>query len=182
MAKSGSSADTVYFEKTVMEAEKDLKTLKGEIEKVGQLLKQEKLTDKKIKPVIKRALKVMEKHKGVAALLSTPGFNGLPDKLQMDVLRIEGLINDLLGLTRELPRMEKLLKKSPEDDYVILIKASKPYAIRIKQAPRHVGQLVKAIKQGADLGGVPGLSVSFLPALILLWLIAETIIRGSKSK
>ena len=180
MPKSQKSADAVFFEKQVTEAEKDLKSLKSEVEKVGQLLKQEKLTEKKIKPVIKQALDVMTKHKGVAALLSTPGFNDLPEQLQVAVIRVEGLINELLGLTQELPRMKKLLKKSPEDDYTILIKASKPYAIRIKQAPRHVGQLVKAIKQGADLGGVPGLSVSLLPALILLWLIAETIIRGSK--
>jgi signal transduction histidine kinase len=182
MAKSSKSADPAYFQKAIQEAEKDLRTLKGEIEKIGQLLKQGKLTDKKIKPVIKRALKVMEKHKGVAALLSTPGFNGLPERMQADVIRIESLINELLGLTRDLPRMEKLLKKSPEDDYVILIKATKPYAIRIKQPPRHVGQLVKAVKAGQDIGGVEGFSVSLLPALILLWLIAETIIKGLKSK
>ena len=182
MPKSGSGADTVYFEKSVSEADKDLKALKSQVEKAGKLLKQGKLTIKKIKPIVKRALSVMDKHKGVAALLSTPGFNGLPPKLQTDVIRIEGLINTLLGLTQELPRMEKLLKKSPEDDYVMLIKAAKPYAVQIKQAPRHVGQLVKAIKTGADLGGTPGLSISLLPALILLWLIADTIIRGSKSR
>lgn len=182
MARSPKSTDPAYFDKAIQEAEKDLKTLKGEIEKIGQLLKQNKLTDKKIKPVIKRALKVIEKHKGLAALLSTPGFNSLPEKTQQDVIRIEGLINTLLGLTRDLPRMEKLLRKSPEDDYVILVKAAKPYAIQIKQPPRHVGQLVKAIKSGQDIGGMEGITVSFVPALILLWLIMETIVKGLKSK
>lgn len=182
MPKSGSGADAVFFEKSVLEADKDLTSLKKHVEKVAILLKQEKLTEKKLKPVLKNALKVMDKHKGVAALLSTPGFNGLPDKLQTDVIRIEALINDLLGLTQDLPRAEKLLKKSPEGDYDLLIKATKPYAVQVKKPPRHVGVLVKAIKQGQDLSGTPGLSISFLPALILLWLIAETIMRGIKSK
>lgn len=182
MAKSQKATNPIVFEKPVSEAEKDLKSLTGDIVKAGKLLKQEKLTEKKLKPVMKRALSVMEKHKNVAALLSTPGFNGLPEQLQADVIRVEGLINEVLGLTQNMPRMHKLLKKSPEDDYAILIKAAKPYAIRIKQPPRHVGQLVKAIKQGQDLGGMPGLSVSLLPALILLWLIAETVMKGIKSK
>lgn len=182
MAQSRKSDNPAAFQKPVQQAEKELGALRTDVEKVGKLLKQEKLTEKKLKPVVKRALKVMDKHKGVAALLSTPGFNGLPQDLQADVIRIEGLINTLLGLTQDLPRMLKLMKKSPEGDYVMLVKAAKPYALRIKQPPRHVGQLVKAIKEGQDMGGMPGFTVSILPALILLWLIGETIMKGLKSK
>lgn len=182
MAKSRTQDNPAAFQKPVEQAEKDLKTLKKQVEKIGKLLKQEKLTEQKLKPQLKRALNVMDKHKSVAALLSTPGFNGLPKELQADVIRIENLINTLLGMTQDLPRMLKLMKKSPENDYVLLVKTAKPYALQIRQPPRHVGELVKAIKKGQDLGTVPGLSVSILPALILMWLIGETIAKGLNAK
>lgn len=182
MAKSRTSDNPATFLKPVKAAEKDLTALKGSVDKVGKLLKQEKLTEKKLKPVVKRALRVMEKHKGVAALLSTPGFNSLPKEMQEGVIRVEDLINTLQGLTQDLARTLKLMKKSPEGDYALLIKAAKPNALQIKQAPRHVGQLVKAIKKGQEIGGTSGFSVALLPALILLWLIGETTMKGLKSK
>ncbi|MEM1431605.1 MAG: hypothetical protein AAGG09_19285 [Pseudomonadota bacterium] len=182
MPKDTGDAAAAKAEKAVREAEKALTRVQADLNKAIMLVKQDKFTEKRAKAIVAKTLAVMSKHKKVTKLQTEKGFKDYPQEIQDQVLWIDELMNDLLAHTEQLPRMVKLMKKSPEKDIKVLSKQSKVLALEVKQPPKHVGVLVKEVKKGLDAGGPNGALIALLPMIMLLWLICDTIVRGLRKR
>ena len=71
------------------------------------------------------------------------------------------------------------MQKKPDRDAGVLVKASKEMETGISQPPRGVGLLLKTAKAGKAAGDP---SLPLLPMVLLLWMIADCILRGLNRK
>ena len=182
MAKDSGAADTAKVEKAIKAATKGLTQMQADLTKAVIMVKQDKFTEKRAKAIAAKAMTIMSKHKGVLKLQSEKGFEEFPEDLQKQVQWLDGLMNDLLDRTQELPKTTKLMKKSPEKDIKLLAKRAKVLALEVSQAPKHVSVLAKEVKKGLDAGGPNGERAALMPMILLMYLISDTVAKGLREK
>ncbi len=161
--------------KDIEAAEKELVKMSTELVKTHMLLKKEKLTDKRLKEAIKRANAALSKQVGLSKLRTDKNFEQLSEEVKEKVVWADDMMTELNELKDQLPFALKLMKKSPEGDFDVILKPTKRLAREVKQAPRHVGLMVKAIKKGIDTEGPYGELFNLVPAYLILFQIGNTV-------
>lgn len=170
------------IEKAVGEAEKGLIKLFKEIGPTNFDIKLNKLDKNKIMAARKKVSDFMTKFTPITKLQGTPVYAGLQPQSQSLVDWMDAVMASLLKTVVEFDKAAKLASKDPARNLTILIPAAEKGYKRLRKAPAGVGTLVKEIKKdfGPDAPGFSGVSV--LPALIMLFLIWETIAAGLRKK
>lgn len=167
--------DEAKIKDQLSKAEKELVRLSTDLTKTHMLLKKEKVTDKRLKEAIKRARSVLSKHVEITKLSSDKAFEELPDDVKAQVSWMEAMVAELTELQDQLAYALKLMKKDPESDFGVILKPVKRLAREVKQAPRHVSLMVKAIKKGVEMEGPYGELFHLIPAYLILFRIGDTV-------
>lgn len=168
--------------KAVGEAEKSLAKLYREIQPTNFNIKIEKLDKKKILAAHKKVLAFMNKFTPITRIQGSGLYDQLTPSSQQYVTWMDGVMGRLLSLAGDLKKAAKLADKDPMKDLKILISTSRQHRAKLRSAPQGVGTLVKQIEKdfGPDSPGFSG--VSIIPALLMLFLIAETIANWFKQR
>lgn len=181
--------DQDAIRKQVKEAQSALKKLESEMRKPAKLLKSGALDEKKMKAAAAKVSAFLKRFKALAKAPDSKDFPKWPEDLQGDVVWAEAMVSELLGLEAELLAAMKLarkakarVKKDPAKVYTLLVKSGRGPASETKSLPKGVGTLLKEMKKGEEIGGIDGALISLLPAVILFWLIADTMVRFARSR
>jgi len=165
------------------EAETALKGLMKELEPVAKALEAGKLDPARADAASKKVVAFMKRFSAIAARQKKEKYSALSPRSKAVVDWVSGLNDTFFVVIANLKKAEKAKALDPEKDGpTILVEVKKAAAASPRKAPAGVGTLVKTAKQGIDAGGSAGVGMSFLPMLILLWMIADTVRRGLKSK
>ena len=176
------SKEELIVRKAVREAESGLKGLEKDLRAAVKQFQNGALTEAKAKAAAGKIVSYMKKQAQVTKLQNAPFFGTLPVEVQDDVVWLDGVVNSLNNALGRLSDALRLMKKSPDKDMKLLVKATKEYEPLIRQPPKGLGTLIKEVKKGLDPDHPMGPSVSLLPLVILMWLIIDTIIRGLKER
>lgn len=168
--------------KAVGEAEKGLVKLQMELSMVAKKLKEPSVDEAKALAAMKKVYAFMGKFTSVTKIQSSKVFDQLSPQAQAKVVWMDKVMAELLKQADQLQQAQKESKWDPEKKKPMLIKVLKQRVREAPQMPRGVGQLVKMIEKGKDIGGFDGAMIGFLPMAIMLWMIWDTITRGLKAK
>ncbi|MBL4915624.1 hypothetical protein [Szabonella alba] len=181
--------DQDTIRKQVKEAQSALRKLETEMRKPAKLLKAGALDEKKAKAAAAKVSAFLKRYKALAKAQDSKDFAKWPEEVQGDVVWAEAMLSELLELEAELFAALKLAKKAkgrvgkdPGKVYTLLVKSGRGPASDAKSLPKGIGTLLKEMKKGQEIGGIDGAMISLLPAVILLWLIADTMLRFAKSR
>ncbi|UWQ62978.1 hypothetical protein K3723_01350 [Leisingera caerulea] len=172
---SEDSKEARIVRKAVGEAETGLKGLEKELRGVVKQFEKGAMTPAKGKAAAQKVTAFMKKQSQVAKLQNAPFFGELPLDVQDGVTWLDSVVNELNNVLGRLAGALKLMQKKPDKDYGILVKASRELESYISQPPKGVGTLLKAAKAGKAAGDP---MMAFLPFIILMWMIIDTIARG----
>ena len=176
---SEESKETRIVRKAVGEAETGLKGLEKELRGVVKQFEKGAMTPAKGKAAAQKITAFMKKQSQITKLQHAPFFGDLPQDVQDDVTWLDSVVNELNNALGRLAGVLKLMQKKPDKDAGILVKASKELEAHISQPPKGVGTLLKAAKAGKAAGDP---MLAFLPMIILMWMIVDTIVRGLNRK
>jgi hypothetical protein len=168
--------------KAVLEADKALRALMGAVSPTAFNIALDKLDKGKILAARKKVLAFMDKFTPLTKLQFSAVYKALNPQSQAYVDWMDGVMGALWNLVGDLEKAAKLADKDPKKDLKILIETSVRYFKKTRSAPSGVGTLIKEIQKdfGPDAHGFSG--VSILPALIMLFMIWETIVAGLKKR
>ena len=176
------SKEELIVSKAVREAESGLKGLEKDLRAAVKQFQNGTLTEGKAKAAAGKIVGFMKKQTQVTKLQNAPFFGNLPANVQNDVVWLDGVVNKLNNALGRLSDALRLMKKSPDKDMKILVKATREYEALVRQPPKGVGILIKEVKKGLDPNHPMGPSISILPMVILMWMIIDTIVRGLKGR
>lgn len=176
------SAVDMKVRKAVLEADKALRALAKEVSPTAFNIKLDKLDKGKILAARKKVTAFMGKYTPLTQLQGSAVYDKLNAQSQAYVDWMDGVMGSLLKLVVDLDKSAKLAGKDPEKTLKILVDTSVRQFKKMRKAPQGVGTLVKEIQKdfGPDSHGFTG--VSILPALIMLFLIYETIATWFKQR
>lgn len=176
---SEESKEARIVRKAVGEAETGLKGLEKELRGVVRQFEKGAMTPAKGKAAAQKVAAFMKKQAPVTRLQQAPFFGDLPRDVQDGVTWLDSVVNELNNVLGRLSGALKLMQKKPDRDAGSLIKASRELETHISQPPKGVGTLLKAAKAGKAAGDP---MLAFLPLIILMWMIVDTITRGLKRR
>jgi len=168
--------------KAVGEAEKGMAKLQLDLTPLARNLKGLEVDKDKSLAAMKKVYAFMGKFSAVTKLQQSKVFDSLSPKAQAQVVWMDGLMSELLKLADRLAQTQKDAKMDPDKKHTYLVRVLKEEVRQAPQMPKGVGQLVKQIEKGKDLGGFDGAMIAFLPMAIMLWMIWDTIVRGLKAR
>lgn len=176
------SAADHKIRKAIGEAEKGLFKLYKEIGPTNFDIKLNKLDKGKIMSARAKVAAFMKKFTPITKIQGGPAYDQLTPYSQRLVDWMDAILGILLKNLLEFDKAAKLASKDPSKNLKIMIPAAQKPFRQLRKPPSGLGTLVKQIEKdfGPDAPGFSG--VSILPALIMLFLIWETIAAGLKKK